>query len=89
MTILILRVKKQYFDEIKEGTKIEEYREVKPYWKARIENKKFDFVEIVHGYGGERIRFPWNGYTIKTITHPIFGNIPTEVYAIKLVKTNE
>jgi hypothetical protein len=86
MTTLLLRVTKQYFDEIKNGIKKEEYREVKQYWRSRIEGKKFDLVEIVHGYGGERICFPWNGYIIKDIVHPQFGNMPTAVYAIKLVK---
>ena len=60
MTILLLRVKKEYFDQIKEGTKKEEYREHTHYWKVRIEGKTFDLIEIVHGYGGERICFPYN-----------------------------
>ena len=82
--ILLLRVKKEYFDQIKSGEKREEYREVKEYWRARIEGKTFDLIEIICGYGGERIYFPWNGYEIKTINHPLFDGIATDVYAIKL-----
>lgn len=33
---LILPIKKQWFDMIKNGTKKEEYREIKPYWAKRF-----------------------------------------------------
>lgn len=35
---LILTLKKLWFDMIKEGVKLEEYREIKPYWTKRFEN---------------------------------------------------
>lgn len=35
---------------IRTGKKTEEYREIKPYWDARL-NKDFDFVQFRNGYG--------------------------------------
>ena len=34
--MLVLPIKKQWFDEILAGTKKIEYREVKPYWTSRL-----------------------------------------------------
>lgn len=58
-TILHLTVKKKWFDMIASGWKTEEYREMKPYWKKRLQIagthppvfKNFDLVEITNGYG--------------------------------------
>lgn len=34
--MLILPIKKKWFDMIKRGEKKEEYREIKPYWASRL-----------------------------------------------------
>lgn len=39
--MLILPIKKKWFDMIKSGEKKEEYREIKPYWTKRL-NNEFD-----------------------------------------------
>ncbi|MBU3842402.1 MAG: hypothetical protein IAA47_05395 [Candidatus Fusobacterium pullicola] len=49
MRILKLAVKKKYFNEIKQGTKTEEYRLVKKYWGKRL-LKEYDEVHITLGY---------------------------------------
>lgn len=36
--MLVLPIKKRWFDMIKSGEKKEEYREIKPYWTKRFEN---------------------------------------------------
>ena len=36
--MLMLPIKKKWFDMIKNGEKKEEYREIKPYWKSRFYN---------------------------------------------------
>lgn len=91
MSVLRLAVKRQYFDEIKAGIKTEEYRFCGEYWFQRLAGRTFDAVEITLGYPKRddttrRIMFPWNGYSIETITHPHFGDDPVTVYAIKLQK---
>ena len=37
--MLILPIKKKWFDMIKSGEKKEEYREIKPYWTTRLMNE--------------------------------------------------
>lgn len=86
---LTLRVKAQYFNAIKSGEKTEEFRLVTPYWQTRIERKNFDTISVILGYPpatdtSKVLVFPWNGYEVKTITHPEFGPSPVAVYAIKL-----
>jgi len=92
---LILHVKKEYFDQIKLGEKTEEYRQIKPYWIRLLsglpgESIYYDFVMVLLGYPPKyekekRIVFRYDGYTIKTIKHKEFGDLPVQVYAIRLI----
>jgi len=55
MTVLHLTIKEPYFSEIKNGTKVFEYREYKEYWTKRLENKEggfkhFDSIQFRNGY---------------------------------------
>ena len=55
LTVLDLTIKKKWFDMIASGEKKEEYREMKPYWDARlIEDgyyfRHFDLVKFRNGY---------------------------------------
>lgn len=86
--VLRLAVKKEYFEQIKTGSKTEEYREVKEYWTKRL-HKKYDKVQITLGYPSSEekqkiLNFKYNGWEIKKITHKQFGDKPISVYAIKL-----
>lgn len=86
---LTLPLKAEYFDAIKAGTKTEEYRLTTPFWRKRIEGRTFDHVILTKGYPstgdlGKRLKLPWRGYSIKTITHPHFGSEPVEVFAIRV-----
>lgn len=85
--ILYLPLKAEYFDQIKAGTKLEEYRAANPFWAKRLEGKTFGKIILTKGYppkdnASRRIERPWRGLTKKTITHPHFGPDPVEVYAI-------
>lgn len=87
MADLILPMKAGYFDQIKAGTKPFEYRRTTPYWRKRIEGKAFEGIVLTRGYPrsndqARRLRLPWLGYRIETITHPHFGDTPVEVFAI-------
>jgi hypothetical protein len=89
MTTLTLNLKGQYFDQIKNGTKTEEYRLRKPFWAKRLEGRHYGQIIIVRGYAAKgdqekRIERPWRGFAIKTIIHPHFGPDPVSVYAIKV-----
>ena len=65
--ILHLPVKKIYFDQIKSGKKLDEYRLVTEYWKKRLEGRDYDEVHVKCGYpkAGDVSRIevrPWRGY---------------------------
>lgn len=88
MADLHLNLKREYFDAIKAGTKEFEYR-LASKWLKRIEGKKFDRVFIKLGYpkAGDMERIivrPWRGFCRQTITHPLFGDSPVDVLAIRV-----
>lgn len=72
--MLILPIKKKWFDMIASGEKKEEYREIKPYYDSRFMNA-FGFIlvggQMIYGDAApEEIRKPWpvpivfrNGYS--------------------------
>lgn len=89
MATLQLAVKGEYFDAMKRGEKTEEYRLVNPYWGRRIFGRDYERLVITRGYpkrddATKRIEIPYDGYEIKTITHPHFGADPVKVFAIKV-----
>jgi hypothetical protein len=47
--MLVLTIKKKWFDMILSGEKKEEYREINPYWRKRI-NPGYEFVHFRNGY---------------------------------------
>lgn len=89
MKTLTLPLKREYFEQIRDGHKLEEYRLCTPHWRKRLEGKQYDRIVLTLGYpakadAARRIERPWRGFTIKTITHPHFGPDPVEVYAINV-----
>ncbi len=60
----------------------------------RIMFREYDRLIITKGYpkrddSSRRIDVPYDGYEIKTITHPHFGDKPVKVFAIKVNIGNE
>ena len=87
MTDLILPLKREYFEQIRDGLKTEEYRLCNEYWRKRLADRSYESIILTLGYprkddDSRRIVRPWRGYTIKTITHPHFGPDPVQVFAI-------
>ena len=87
MNSITIPVNGVYFDQIKAGTKAEEYRLVTPFWAKRLVGRSYEYVIMTRGYPARddherRLVLPWRGFTRKTITHPHFGPDPVEVYAI-------
>ncbi|MGH7953101.1 MAG: ASCH domain-containing protein [Limisphaerales bacterium] len=50
LKILHLNLHREFFLQIAAGTKRVEYRDQKPYWKRRLENRKYDFIQFRNGY---------------------------------------
>jgi hypothetical protein len=48
--ILTLHLKEQYFFDIDQGKKLDEYREASHYWRQRLQGKTFDVIEICRSY---------------------------------------
>jgi hypothetical protein len=73
MKILHLTLKKIWFDQIASETKTIEYREVKPYWTARIENKEYDEIHFRNGYSKDCpfMRVEYKGYTKRNNNYEI------------------
>lgn len=87
MTVLVLPLKAEYFDAIRDGQKAEEFRARTTYWRRRLEGRTFDNVVLTKGYPSStdtsrRLVREWRGYRETTITHPHFGDKPVDVYAI-------
>lgn len=90
MKILILNLKKEYFEQIKSGEKKEEYREIKKYWIKRL-SKNYDEVHIKLGYPKKEdkdkvLKFKYNGFVKKIIKHEMFGEKEVLVFSIPLVE---
>ena len=89
MKTLTLALKKEYFDQIKSGEKLDEFRLVTDYWKKRLIARPYDELVITMGYPKKddhekRLTFKYDGYTIMKIAHPHFGVEPVNVFAISL-----
>lgn len=87
--VLALPVKGLYFDQMKAGTKVFEYRLRTPYWRKRLEGRTYDQVCVTRGYPSasdseRRLVVPWLGYEEQTLTHEFFGPDPVEVFAIRI-----
>jgi hypothetical protein len=90
---LVLPVKREYFEQIKAGTKPEEFRLRNEYWRKRLEGKTFDRIVVTLGYPRRddverRVVRPWAGYLECRITHPLFGTSAVDVYAINVRPCN-
>ena len=50
MDILHLNLHREWFAAIVSKTKRIEYRRRTPYWKTRLENRKYDMIQFRNGY---------------------------------------
>jgi len=92
MRVLTLPLKAVYFNQIKDGSKREEYRLCTPYWAKRLIGREYDQIVLTLGYpkrddAERRLVRQWRGFTIKTINHHHFGAEPVKVYAINVEPT--
>lgn len=87
---ITFNLKTEYFNQIRDGVKTEEYRELKPFWAKRLVDRHYDVIVVKLGYppknadDGKVLYFKWNGFKIKEITHEIFDGKTQDVYAIDL-----
>lgn len=101
--VLTLTVSKQWFDMIADGRKNEEYREIKPYWIARLFQNNSNIVDVQYMASGLAGRTDLlKGYIkaqriiLKPYTHILFINgygknrphIEKEIESVTIGKPN-
>lgn len=62
--MLILPIKKKWFDKIQSGEKKEEYREIKPYYTTRFRNVLHIPKPVSDNAFFERMRRPHNAFKV-------------------------
>lgn len=86
---LTLRLKGEYWEQIRAGTKLHEFRLATPRNEKLILARPVVLIAIWHGYPpatatDKRLLFFWNGVTRQVRQHPHFGTDPVTVLAIDL-----
>ena len=91
-TTLTLPLKRKWFDLIRSGEKREEYREMSPYWKARLESahrggiRTFDRLVLTLGYpkaGDTERRLEFANPLVRVGTgRPEWGAEPGKLYFV-------
>jgi len=49
-SILHLTLEREWFDDIARSVKTVEYRDLKDYWKTRLDGRRYDIVRFRNGY---------------------------------------
>ena len=78
---LFLPLKKEWYDMIESGVKLEEYREIKDFWFKRLTNKDFKYVQFSYGYTKRTMTFICDGIEIGT-GKPEWGAEPGKNYFV-------
>lgn len=87
--ILRLAVNGEYFDKMKAGIKLWEYRLFNEFWKKRLLGREYDKVIITRGYPKrddleKQLHYKWQGFKIEEIKHKHFGDKTVKVFSINL-----
>lgn len=85
--VLVLPLRRKWFEQIRDGKKPFEFRLKNEYWTKRLVGKSYDKVVFTLGYPpkgdtARRIEAPYRGYQETTVTSPEWNNEPREVFAI-------
>ncbi|MBT4329519.1 MAG: ASCH domain-containing protein [Gammaproteobacteria bacterium] len=83
--ILHLHLTFRYFDEIRAGTKREEFR-LAEKWQESLDKNSYTGIRLYRAFQkvspSTVIDLPYRGYTLREIVHPHFNNQPALVCAI-------
>jgi hypothetical protein len=84
---LVLPLKREFFEAIRDGSKVWEYRLHNSYWCRRLLGKRYRYCIFTLGYPkrndcSRRIVHPFRGWQITKLQHDLFGPDPVKVFAI-------
>ncbi len=83
--MLTLPIKKKWFDMIKSGEKKEEYREIKPYYQARLNEKAYigtHYIRLRNGYSKSSPTLECDCYIKIDYGKPEWGAEPNKLYYV-------
>jgi hypothetical protein len=78
-SILHLNLHREFFAQIAARTKRTEYRSQTPYWKMRLENRKYDVIQFRNGYATKAPVM-----VVEFLGVRKYGKVRTGKYAIRL-----
>lgn len=87
--ILTLRLKAGWWHQIRERTKLEEFRPASPRYIRQLLDREYDEIHLWLGYPpktdlSKRMRFAWRGAQRITRQHHFWGPDPVDVISIDL-----
>lgn len=89
MDIVAMPIKRKYFNQILDGSKTVEYREVKPYWTSRLVGRDVSILRLTAGYRKTSPSLIVGVTRIERIpSPPTVKSLGKEVYAIHLGKAD-
>lgn len=85
--VLMMRLKKRWWDLIASGDKLDELRLQTDYWRRRLVGREYDEIHLWLGYPprtetNRLLVRRWQGFASRVVVHEEFGADPVEVYAI-------
>jgi len=85
---LFMTLQREPFKQILNGTKREEYRETKEYWRKKLEGREYKSIIFQNGYSpnSPRIEIEYQGFYIKTFAPEFFKGKKQKYYALRLGK---
>jgi hypothetical protein len=88
---LSLAVKGRWFEEIKAGTKQDEYRLCTTFWNKRLSDRAYDDILITIGYPrrddhAKRLLFEFDGVRMEKVISPEWDNVEQSCFAVSLRK---
>jgi hypothetical protein len=91
--MLTLPIKKKWFDMIKSGEKKEEYREIKPYYQFRLNEKAYTgthYIRLRNGYSKSSPTLECDCYIEIDYGKPEWGAEPNKLYyVLKILSVKE
>ena len=78
-SVLHLILHREFFSQIAAGTKRTEYRSQTPYWKTRLEGRKYDAIQFRNGYATKAPEM-----LVEFLGVRKYGKGRTSYYAIRL-----